>query len=119
MPIIHDEEFGKITIRRSAKATQVRVRVAPDGTLRASLPLYAPTFLIKRLLKNSREELRAILAEAKPTEHYEDSMQIGKSHSLIVRPSATFSVKRHGQQILVSLPSGESLEDPGNNREVR
>jgi predicted metal-dependent hydrolase len=119
MPIIHDEEFGKITIRRSAKATQVRVRVAPDGTLRASLPLYAPTFLIKRLLKNSRDELRAILAEAKPTEHYEDGMLIGKSHSLTVRAANVFSVKRHGQQIIVSLPSGTSLNDPAVNRDIR
>ena len=39
MPIIQDKEFGKITIRRSTKATQVRLRIAPDGTLRASLKL--------------------------------------------------------------------------------
>ena len=66
MPIISDVEFGKITIRRSARASQVRIRVAPAGTLRASLPLYAPLFLVKRLLKNSRDELRSILKEHLP-----------------------------------------------------
>ncbi len=121
MPIIHDDEFGKITIRRSPRASQVRVRVAPDGTLRASLPLYAPTFLVKRLLKTSREELRAILAQAQPTEQYSDGMRIGKSHSLIVRPSSLNQVRvsRHGQQLIVELPTHYQLNDPLVARTIR
>ena len=120
MPIIHDEEFGKITIRRSARATQVRVRVAPDGTLRASLPLYAPTFLVKRLLKTSRDELRDIIAQAAPIAAYTDGMRIGKSHSLIVRQSrSSASASRHGQQIIVELPDGMSLNDAPIARMVR
>lgn len=121
MPILHDEEFGKITIRRSARATQVRVRVAPDGTLRASLPLYAPTLLVKRLLRTSRDELRRILAQAQSTEEYTDGMRIGKSHTLIVRPIPQGSVKvsRHGQQIIVELPQGTSLNSAIIARIVR
>jgi predicted metal-dependent hydrolase len=121
MPIIHDEEFGKITIRRSARATQVRVRVAPDGTLRASLPLYAPTFLVKRLLKSSREELRAILAQAQPTDEYVDGMRIGKSHSLIVRSSLSpvSKVSRHGQQIIVQLADDQDINDGNISRMIR
>jgi predicted metal-dependent hydrolase len=114
VPIISDLEFGKITIRRSARASQVRIRVAPDGTLRASLPLYAPLFLVKRLLKNSRDELRAILQDHQPDTSFENGMAIGKSHTLIVRPSTTsqVAVSRHGQQIIVNLPSGSTLDDP-------
>jgi predicted metal-dependent hydrolase len=120
MPIIHDEEFGKITIRRSARATQVRLRVAPDGTLRASLPLYAPTFLVKRLIKSSRHELRNLLSQAQPTLEYTDGMRVGKSHTLIVRPSlGTFQISRRGQQIIVSLPEGKTLEDPTIVRAIR
>lgn len=121
MPIIQDEEFGKITIRRSVRATQVSVRVAPDGTLRASLPLYAPTFLVKRLLKNSRDELRSILARSKPEYKFENGMQIGKSHTLVVQlsDSQPFSVARHGLQILVKLPTGKSLIAPNINRKIR
>ena len=120
MPIIHDDEFGKITIRRSARASQVRVRVAPDGTLRASLPLYAPTFLVKRLLKNSRDELREIISQAAPIAEYLDGMRIGKSHSLIVRPGrAVPKATRHGQHIIVELPDGSSLNDPTVSRIVR
>lgn len=120
MPIIQDEEFGKITIRRSARATQVRLRVAPDGTLRASLPLYAPTFLVKRLIKSSRDELRAMLSQAQPTVAYTDGMRVGKSHTLIVHPTAgALQVTRRGQQIIVSLPAGKSLADPTIVRTIR
>jgi len=120
MPIIQDEEFGKITIRRSARASQVRLRVAPDGTLRASLPLYAPAFLVKRLIKSSRDELRNLIAQSQPTTEYTDGMQVGKSHTLIVRPTVgTFQVNRRGQQIIISLPGTKTLRDSGVVREIR
>lgn len=120
MPIIHDEEFGKITIRRSARASQVRLRVAPDGTLRASLPLYAPTFLVKRLIKTSRNELRDLLSQAQPTLRYADGMQVGKSHTLIVHPTTgAFQINRRGQQIIISLPPSKTLDDADVVRAVR
>lgn len=120
MPIIQDEEFGKITIRRSARASQVRLRIAPDGTLRASLPLYAPIFLVKRLIKSSRDELREMLAQSQPTTEYIDGMRIGKSHSLIVRPTTgNLQINRRGQHIIVSLPANLTLGDIQVVREVR
>lgn len=120
MPVMYDDEFGKITIRRSARASQVRLRVAPDGSLRASLPLYAPTFLVKRLLTSSRQELRELLQKAMPDTVYHDGMRIGKSHTLIVRPhAASLSVNRHGQQIIVNLPVGKQLDNPVVTRAVR
>lgn len=120
MPIIHDDEFGKITVRRSARASQVRLRVGPDGTLRASLPLYAPTFLIKRLIKSSRHELRELLVQSAPTTTYEDGMRIGKSHTLHVRPhTPSIQTKRSGQQIYVSFPEQHSLNDPAVVRAIR
>jgi predicted metal-dependent hydrolase len=120
MPTITDEEFGEITLRRSAKASSVRIRVAPDGRLRASLPLYAPAFLVKRLLKTSRPQLRAILSEHQ-TSVFEHGMQIGKSHTLIVRetPAATPAAKRHDLQIIVSLPPQMNLAHPSVNRIAR
>lgn len=120
MPIIQDEEFGKITIRRSARASQVRLRIAPDGTLRASLPLYAPTFLVKRLVNSSRDELRKMMTQAQPITTYTDGMQIGKSHTLIVRPtSGALQVIRRGQQIIVNLPGTTSLNDGDVVRAIR
>lgn len=121
MPIIQDKEFGKITIRRSAKSTQVRVRVAPDGTLRASLPMHAPLLLVKHLLKTSRGELQKILAQANPEYHYENGMQVGKSHTLVVQrvDIQAFSITRHGQQIIIKLPTDVMLNDISIAREIR
>jgi len=121
MPIIQDKEFGKITIRRSAVASQVRVRVAPDGTLRASLPMYAPVLLVKHLLKTSRDELRAILAQSKPGYIYENGMQIGKSHTLIIQVADNniLSVSHHGLQIIVKVSSLLQVKDSEVSRKIR
>lgn len=120
MPIITDEEFGIITLRRSVRASSVRIRVAPDGRLRASLPMYAPVFLVKRLIQSSRQQLRALLVEQQ-TASYESGMQVGKSHTLITRSvrSTKVTAKRHGQQIIVDLPEDQQLSHPDVNRVVR
>lgn len=121
MPVLIDDEFGKITIRRSAVATQIKVRVAPDGTLHASLPMRAPLFLVKHMLKTSKLQLRRLIGQSKPEYIYENGMQIGKSHSLIIQPTANqqFSINRHGQQIIVKLPAGSQIDDIDINRKVR
>jgi len=121
MPIIQDKEFGKITVKRSVYAKQIRIRVAPDGTLRASLPLYAPILLVKHLLRTSRVEIRQILARAKPEYGYTNGMQVGKSHTLVIQQtiSQTFSASNHGQQIIVRLPANKTLDDPIIAREIR
>jgi predicted metal-dependent hydrolase len=119
MPVIEDSEFGKITVRRSPKATQVRLRVAPDGTLRASMPMYAPMLFLKRLLKTSREELRDMIKQAQPHMEFSDGQQVGKSHTIIVRPGASVATKVKGQHILVSLPAEKSLSDSDVVRSVR
>ena len=120
MSKIHDEEFGDIPIRRSAKATNVRIRVAPDGTLRASLPLYAPLFLVRRLLKTSRQELRGMLDDHQADIHFKDGMQIGKSHTLVVQPTTgPTSAARHGLQIIVKLAESDNLETPLTKQAIR
>ena len=120
MPTISDEEFGDITLRRSVRASSIRIRVAPDGRLRASLPLYAPIFLVKRLVKSSRNELRALITQQHGDTIFQAGMQIGKSHTLLVRQGGSkITTKRHGQQLIVSLPPGRTLDDPIVQRIVR
>lgn len=112
MATIVDDEFGAVTVRRSAKASHVRIRIAPNGTLRASMPMYAPIFMLKRLIKNSREELRTMIAKQQPAYLLENGMVIGKSHTLVVKTGATrLSVARHGQQIIAQLPDTMTLAD--------
>jgi predicted metal-dependent hydrolase len=120
--IIQDSEFGKITVRRSAKASQVRIRVSPDGTLYASIPLYAPVFLLKRMIKSSRNELRGMLEKAHAgKDSYIDGMKIGKSHTLNVKTSNAneLKVSRHGQRITVELPENIDLNDSKTVRAIR
>lgn len=118
---IIDEEFGTIIIRRSPKATHIRLRVAPDGKLRASLPMYAPVFLVKRLIKTSRDDLRKLLHEHQKEIAFTDGMQIGKSHSLIVRltTSKQLSITRHKQHVIVQLPEDKTLTDATVVRDIR
>lgn len=121
MSTITDEEFGTITIRRSAKSSQVKISVAPNGTLRASLPLYAPMFMLKRLIKSSRSQLRDMMRAQVPTYEFTNGMAIGKSHTLVVRPVASkdASVVRHKQQIVVSLPADKQLNDSDVGNKIR
>jgi predicted metal-dependent hydrolase len=121
VPIIIDEEFGEVTLRRSVRASSVRIRIAPDGRLKASLPLYAPAFLVKRLIKTSRSQLRELLQEHHTTTIFSPGMQIGKSHTLTVRPtrSRQATATRHGQQIIVELPDNQTLDTPAVTRTVR
>lgn len=119
MPSIHDEEFGTIVVRKSVRASQVKLRVGPDGKLKASMPMYAPLFLLKRLVKSSRVQLRAMIQQAQPVSSYSDGQQIGKSHTIIVRPSDTLSVVRSKQQIIVSLPASMDMQAPQVTKAIR
>lgn len=120
MPSIQDKEFGTITVRRSALARAVKIRVAANGTLSASLPLYAPVFMVKRLIQSSRNELRELLSQHSPQQELHDGMTIGKSHHLaVISTRGELTVVRHGQAILVHLPEGEQLNSPKVIAEVR
>ncbi len=119
MAILHDDEFGDITVRRSVRARSVRISVAPDGTLRASLPPYAPLLLLRRLVKTSRSQLRKMLEQQAPSYELQHGAEIGKSHKLSVIWGSKTSVKRIGQNIIVHLQDGDKLTDPTVERMVR
>lgn len=121
MATIIDQEFGPITLRRSVRASHIRIRVAPNGRLRASLPLYAPAFLVKRLVASSRIQLRALLSEQQGKTIFTHGMQIGKSHTLIIRESSIqqLAAQRHGQQIIIQLPSDMQPAHPQASQAIR
>lgn len=119
MPVIHDAEFGDITVRRSAQSKQVRLRVAPDGKLRASMPVYAPLFLLKRLVASSRPELRKLMAQSIPDTVYHDGQQIGKSHTLLVQRGSKLAASVKKLRILVTLPEGLGIDSLEATHEIR
>lgn len=110
MPYIDDDEFGRITVRKSAQSRSMKATVAPNGMLRLSVPSYAPIFMVKRMVHSSRTELRKLL-HAKPKLIITDGMSIGKSHTLIAKQGAELSVSRHALQIIITMPTGSSLND--------
>ncbi len=119
MSTLHDDEFGDIAIRRSARSTSVKISVAPSGELRASLPAYAPLFMLKRLVNSSRTQLRTMLDQHKPAYIIEDGAQIGKSHRLRVIAAQKTSIKRYKQQISILLAPHDSLKDPRIIKQIR
>ena len=110
MPVIHDDELGKITIRRSVRSKHITMRIAPDGSLRVSVPTYSPLFLIKRSIASSKSKLKKLLREQRPLLQYRNGDQIGKSHSITVREGATTRVDRDKLRIIVTLASDEWVE---------
>lgn len=118
MPTFHDKEFGDITVRRSHLSRSVKLSIAPNGTIRISMPTYTPLFIAKRLLNSSRQSLRR-MQSSQSHSIYEDGMKIGKSHSLSVTSGSSLSVIRDGQMILATLPSTVSLSDTKVQREIR
>jgi predicted metal-dependent hydrolase len=121
MATLNDEEFGTVTLRRSAKASYVKIRIGTDGRLHASLPLSAPAVLVKRLIGSSRPELRTMLRQHQGQSIFRDGMQIGKSHHLICRSNSAkqAAVTAHGQQIIVAMPAGVPVESPDVQAAIR
>jgi predicted metal-dependent hydrolase len=85
------------------------------------MPLYAPLFLAKQLVKNSRSELREMIRDQHADSVFTPGMQIGKSHTLIIQTSTrtTVAVTRHGQQIIAEIPEGVSFDHPSVQRKIR
>ncbi len=62
-----------------------------------------------------------MLAEQTSEMIFEHGMQIGKSHTLIIREAGVRqpTVARHGQQIIASLPPGSTTRDADVVRSIR
>lgn len=117
MSSIHDSEFGDITVRRSSLSRSMKASVGPNGALRITLPTYVPLIMAKRMVTQSRKELRELL-NTQPKLELRDGMAIGKSHTLIVRKGSGFMVKTSDRQIIVQL-SSEQLTDTKVDEKVR
>jgi predicted metal-dependent hydrolase len=121
MTIIQDKEFGKIIVSRSTVARHISMRVAPNGEIHASMPKNTPMIFVKSLIKKSRPELRKMIIQSKPEYSYTNGIQIGKSHTLIIQNSTSeqVSISRHGQQIIVKLPTNKDVNDKDVNEKIR
>lgn len=118
MPSFEDKEFGKVVVRRSARARSMKASIAPTGELRISLPSYVPIFMAKRMVTSSRTDIRKLFA-ARPKLNIHDGMSIGKSHCLHIRNGIAYSLKRNGQQIVLTVKNENELLSPSVIEDVR
>ena len=75
------------------------------------MPAFSSTRGLKRLISDSRDEIRSMLAQVIPDVFYEHGMQIGKSHSLLVTEGNKLSVTRQQLKLVVALPPSMQLHD--------
>ena len=111
MPTITDTEFGEIVVKRQSLAKSVSLKIAPDGRLRVTMPVYAPVVAAKMLIKTSRKQIRELVSKHQANFSYTENQQIGKSHHLLIQSIAKPStVKIIGTQILAEINESESIK---------
>ncbi|NCU37935.1 M48 family peptidase [Candidatus Saccharibacteria bacterium] len=114
MTTIQDAEFGEIVIRRTSRASRVRIRIGTDGRYVASAPRYTPIFFITRMIASSRDELRKLATHSSGPSNYHDKQSVGRTHTLAVVPTgmvAQPTVRIERNRIIVLLPNSHLLED--------
>ena len=118
---LHDDEFGDIAIKRSAKARSITIRLAPNGQLYASAPRHAPLFLVRHSIVTNRQALRQLLHQH-AVHIYQDGETIGKHHSIaIIRTQMVNrpTVRIARQKLLVSLPPEHTIDEPAVQCAIR
>lgn len=116
---IEDKEFGEIVIRRIKSASHIKLGVTPSGSLKATMPPAAPKFLLRRLVKNSRDEIRSLLDRSIPPLIYTNDMRLGKSHSLLIKDGQTLSVTRSKYTIIATKPHTYEESHPAVQKAIR
>ena len=111
MATITDKEFGDITVRRSALSSRVKLSIAPNGSLRVSVPRATPLLVVRGVIASSRKQIRTLLdSTSAETTIYAHGDQIGKSHRLELTSGAKLITTIHGQTITVSYPHSSNPE---------
>ncbi len=120
MPVITDPEFGEIVVKRQSLAKNISLKIAPDGRLRVTMPLYAPILAAKTLVKTSRKQIRELVSQHQVNFSYIKNQQIGKSHHLLIQPTPKpSSVKILGTQIIAEINQSEQIESVANQQLIR
>jgi hypothetical protein len=105
MSTLLDPEFGKVSLRRSRLAKNVRLKLDARGVISISLPTRTPLFMAKRLLDGSRHNLRKLLADiTKSRRSYNDGDVVGKSHRLRFEQGDIYKHRLYQTDLIVTHP---------------
>jgi predicted metal-dependent hydrolase len=94
---IIDDEFGEIKVVRS-HTHYLRLRIEPNGKVSATIPHYATLIALKKLIEQSRKNLRANLARLPKVDIYTDEQikQIRAKAKNFLPLRVEFLAKKHG-----------------------
>lgn len=117
MQTIHDDEFGDIKIRTHRNARRLSLKVAPNGTLYASVPPRTPRMAVQMLIRSSRAQIRELVTSQRPS--YMTSQAIGKSHMLVIQTGSRTDVYTDGTKIILTLHESDEVGQPEVQAMVR
>lgn len=104
---LEDAEFGRIVIKRHAKARYVRLRMSEDGTLSVTLPRFASLRHAEELVESSRPQIRKWRSKyVRRSSVFHDGDRIGQSHTIkfVPSPRTAPQVTTSGLVITVEYP---------------
>ena len=113
MTVFIDAEFGEVTVQKRRGSRGVRIKVATNGRLVATAPLYTPLIFIKQVVQASRDELRSLLKQSGQSDLYAHGQPIGKQHTLAIVPTTMVkkpSTKVQRDTLLVYLPPDSMVD---------
>lgn len=122
MAQVVDHEFGAVSVRRSARARAVRLRIDHTGGLSACLPAEAPLAAVGTLINKFRPKLRRLIADNRATlRPFRHGQAIGSSHRLVVRQTAAAlpSCRVVNLTIIVKLPASWDIESESAQTVIR
>jgi len=97
--ILKDSEFGDIIVRKNSLSTHVKFSISTSGRLAMSVPKSTPNFMLKRLLDQSRAQVRTKLPVKNPeTQRARDAKKqiLSKKAKAYLPYRLEFHAVRHG-----------------------
>lgn len=117
-----DPEFGEIIVHKRRGMRSVHIKIGTDGRYTATAPFYTPLVFVKKVVNNSRDDLRNLAAHTSTTKPYEDGQAIGKNHTLAIIPTQTVkssTTKILRGKLLVYLPPTDTIGNATVQQQIR
>lgn len=118
MTTFHDSQLGEIVVRRSARASAIRIRAGTDGRLVVSAPKLTPLFVIKQTVRRAQDDLQQLRDQSR-TRAYRHGDQIGQSHRLILAPGDALQARFGKREVVIGIPAGTSVDSEPVQSEIR
>lgn len=120
MKVIEITGIGEVTLRKSARAKRLILKITAEGKPVATVPSYVPYLVAERFVRQNQAWFLEHKA-TKPTLRLYEGKQIGKTHRLtfIKKQISKPSSRIQGQHITVSYPQTANITDPDVQTEAK